>query len=232
MLGVKAGDTVQLKKGDDIVDVKISIIVENYVRHYLYLAPDLYEELFGGAPDYNQLLMKYQDTSSNYETALGERIMTYDGVAAISFTSDLIDQIDNMLRSLDIVIVVLIVSAGLLAFVVLYNLNNINITERQRELATLKVLGFFDGEVASYVYRENMVLTLFGIIAGMGIGTFLHHYVIQTVEVDLMMFGRNVFPRSYGWSALITLAFALFVNFMMFYRLRKIDMIESLKSVE
>ena len=232
MLGVKAGDTVQLKKGDDIVDVKISIIVENYVRHYLYLAPDLYEELFGGAPDYNQLLMKYQDTSSNYETALGEKIMTYDGVAAISFTSDLIDQIDNMLRSLDIVIVVLIVSAGLLAFVVLYNLNNINITERQRELATLKVLGFFDGEVASYVYRENMVLTLFGVIAGMGIGTFLHHCVIQTVEVDLMMFGRNVFPRSYGWSALITLAFALFVNFMMFYRLRKIDMIESLKSVE
>lgn len=232
MLGVKAGDTVQLKKGDDIVDVKISIIVENYVRHYLYLAPDLYEELFGGAPDYNQLLMKYQDMSGNYETALGEKIMTYDGIAAISFTSDLIDQIDNMLRSLDIVIVVLIVSAGLLAFVVLYNLNNINITERQRELATLKVLGFFDGEVASYVYRENMVLTLFGVIAGMGIGTFLHHCVIQTVEVDLMMFGRNVFPRSYGWSALITLAFALFVNFMMFYRLRKIDMIESLKSVE
>lgn len=232
MLGVKAGDTVQLKKGDDIVDVKISLIVENYVRHYLYLAPDLYEELFGGAPDYNQLLMKYQDMSGNYETALGEKIMTYDGVAAISFTSDLIDQIDNMLRSLDIVIVVLIVSAGLLAFVVLYNLNNINITERQRELATLKVLGFFDGEVASYVYRENMVLTLFGVIAGMGIGTFLHHCVIQTVEVDMMMFGRNVFPRSYGWSALITLAFALFVNFMMFYRLRKIDMIESLKSVE
>ena len=232
MLGVKAGDTVQLKKGDDIVDVKISIIVEHYVSHFLYLATDLYEELFGGAPDYNQLLMKYQDMSGNYETALGEKIMTYDGVAAISFTSDLIDQIDNMLRSLDIVIVVLIVSAGLLAFVVLYNLHNINITERQRELATLKVLGFFDGEVASYVYRENMVLTLFGVIAGMGIGTFLHHCVIQTVEVDMMMFGRNVFPRSYGWSALITLAFALFVNFMMFYRLRKIDMIESLKSVE
>ncbi len=176
--------------------------------------------------------MKYQDTSSNYETALGEKIMTYDGVAAISFTSDLIHQIDNMLRSLDIVIVVLMVSAGLLAFVVLYNLNNINITERQRELATLKVLGFFDGEVASYVYRENMVLTLFGVIAGMGIGTFLHHCVIQTVEVDMMMFGRNVFPRSYGWSALITLAYALFVNFMMFYRLRKIDMIESLKERE
>ena len=225
MLGVEAGDTIRLKKGDDMVDVKISIVVENYVRHYLYLAPELYQELFGETPDYNQLLMKYQDTSSAYETALGEKIMTYDSVAAISFTSDLIEQIDNML-------VVLIVSAGLLAFVVLYNLNNINITERQRELATLKVLGFYDGEVASYVYRENMVLTLFGIVAGMGIGTFLHQYVIRTVEVDMMMFGRNVFPRSYLWSALITLAFALFVNVMMFYRLRKIDMIESLKSVE
>lgn len=232
MLGVKVGDTVELKKGDTIVKVKISVIVENYVRHYLYLTTETYESLFHETPNYNQLLLRYQDTSKDYEDALGEKIMKYDSVAAISFTSDLIGQIDDMLRSLDIVIVVLIVSAGLLAFVVLYNLNNINITERQRELATLKVLGFYDGEVASYVYRENIVLTLFGIIAGMGIGNFLHHYVIQTVEVDMMMFGRNVFFRSYFYSGLITLAFALFVNGMMFYRLRKIDMIESLKSVE
>lgn len=232
MLGVKVGDTVELKKGDTIVKVKISVIVENYVRHYLYLTTETYESLFHETPNYNQLLLRYQDTSKDYEDALGEKIMKYDSVAAISFTSDLIGQIDDMLRSLDIVIVVLIVSAGLLAFVVLYNLNNINITERQRELATLKVLGFYDGEVASYVYRENIVLTLFGIIAGMGIGNFLHHYVIQTVEVDMMMFGRNVFFRSYFYSGFITLAFALFVNGMMFYRLRKIDMIESLKSVE
>lgn len=232
MLGVKVGDTVELKKGDTIVKVKISVIVENYVRHYLYLTTETYESLFHETLNYNQLLLRYQDTSKDYEDALGEKIMKYDSVAAISFTSDLIGQIDDMLRSLDIVIVVLIVSAGLLAFVVLYNLNNINITERQRELATLKVLGFYDGEVASYVYRENIVLTLFGIIAGMGIGNFLHHYVIQTVEVDMMMFGRNVFFRSYFYSGLITLAFALFVNGMMFYRLRKIDMIESLKSVE
>lgn len=232
MLGVKVGDTVNLKKGDTMVEVRISIIVENYVRHYLYLTTETYKKLFHETPDYNQLLLKYQDTSKAYEDALGEKIMKYDSVAAISFTSDLISQIDDMLRSLDIVIVVLIVSAGLLAFVVLYNLNNINITERQRELATLKVLGFYDGEVASYVYRENIVLTLFGIIAGMGIGNFLHYYVIQTVEVDMMMFGRNVFFRSYLYSGLITLVFALFVNGMMFYRLKKIDMIESLKSVE
>ena len=115
---------------------------------------------------------------------------------------------------------------------VLYNLNNINRTERQRELATLTVLGFYDGEVASYVYRENMVLTVFGILAGVGIGAFLHRNVIQTVEVDMMMFGRNIFFRSFLYSGLITLAFALFVNGMMYYRLKKIDMIESLKSVE
>ena len=174
--------------------------MENYVRHYLYLTTETYESLFHETPNYNQLLLRYQDTSKDYEDALGEKIMKYDSVAAISFTSDLIGQIDDMLRSLDIVIVVLIVSAGLLAFVVLYNLNNINITERQRELATLNVLGFLDGEVAAYVHLDNIVLSQFGIIAGMGIGNFLHHYVIQTVEVDMMMFGRNVFFRSYFFS--------------------------------
>ena len=162
----------------------------------------------------------------------GAAFMQADGISAVNVNRDMLSRVSGMMKSMNYIIFVIIACAATLAFIVLYNLNNINITERQRELATLKVLGFFDGEVASYVYRENMVLTLFGVIAGMGIGTFLHHCVIQTVEVDMMMFGRNVFPRSYGWSALITLAFALFVNFMMFYRLRKIDMIESLKSVE
>ena len=181
----------------------------------------------------NSLLCKLpEDLTAQEEERLGTDLLQCRDVVSAQFTDTLSESFHNSITSINSIIVVLIVSAGLLAFVVLYNLNNINITERQRELATLKVLGFFDGEVASYVYRENMVLTLFGVIAGMGIGTFLHHCVIQTVEVDLMMFGRNVFPRSYGWSALITLAFALFVNFMMFYRLRKIDMIESLKSVE
>ena len=145
---------------------------------------------------------------------------------------DLEAEIDDMLQALNIVIVVLIVSAGLLAFVVLYNLNNINITERKRELATLKVLGFYDMEVAEYVYRENVILTILGILAGAGIGLALHQYIIHTVEVDMMMFGRTVFPRSYLFSGLLTLVFSLFVNYMMYYRLKKIDMIESLKSVE
>ena len=232
LLGLKVGDMVQMKKGDQIVEVEITEIVENYVRHFIYMTTDTYQTLFGEPAEYNQLLLRYEDTSDSYEDGLGQTIMEHPEIAAISFTSDLISEIDNMLRSLNIVIVVLIVSAGLLAFVVLYNLNNINITERQRELATLKVLGFYDGEVASYVYRENMVLTVFGILAGVGIGAFLHRNVIQTVEVDMMMFGRNIFLRSFLYSGLITLAFALFVNGMMYYRLKKIDMIESLKSVE
>ena len=158
--------------------------------------------------------------------------MEQSGVVGVTFISDLEAEIDDMLQALNIVIVVLIISAGLLAFVVLYNLNNINITERKRELATLKVLGFYDMEVAEYVYRENVILTVLGVLAGMVFGLVLHQYIIQTVEVDMMMFGRTVSPRSYLFSALLTLVFSMFVNYMMYYRLKKIDMIESLKSVE
>ncbi len=176
--------------------------------------------------------MKYQDTSSNYETALGEKIMTYDGVAAISFTSDLINQIDNMLRSLDIVIVVadrIGGPAGVCGAVQPEQHQHHRTTERAGNAESARLLRRRGGIVrvpgkhgADTVRRYR----------GHGNWNVFHHCVIQTVEVDMMMFGRNVFPRSYGWSALITLAFALFVNFMMFYRLRKIDMIESLKSVE
>jgi putative ABC transport system permease protein len=137
-----------------------------------------------------------------------------------------------MLTTLDLVIVVLIVSAGMLAFVVLYNLNNINITERQRELATLKVLGFYDLEVSSYVYRENIVLTLIGIVAGCFLGIALHRYIITTVEVDAVMFGRNIRPISFVYCALFTCAFSILVNLFMHRKLKKIDMVESLKSVE
>jgi len=127
---------------------------------------------------------------------------------------------------------VLVISAGMLAFVVLYNLNSINITERRREMATLKVLGFYDNEVSAYVYRENMILTVIGGVAGMLLGNILHRFVIVTVEVDSTMFGRNIDTASYGYSFLITLAFSVLVNLVMYFKLRKIDMVESLKSVE
>lgn len=233
MLGVSVGDTIKVgEENKEGREVTISIIIENYVEHYIFMAPSLYESVWQETPDYNQILMKYEDTSDRYEENLGQMMIEQDGVVGVTFVSDLEAEIDDMLQALNIVIVVLIVSAGLLAFVVLYNLNNINITERKRELATLKVLGFYDMEVAEYVYRENVILTIFGILAGAGIGLALHQYIIHTVEVDMMMFGRTVFPRSYLFSGLLTLVFSLFVNYMMYYRLKKIDMIESLKSVE
>lgn len=233
MLGVAEGDTILVgEENEQGVEVRISIVIENYVEHYIFMSPGLYEEVFGEEPEYNQILMKYEDISDAYEEALGRKMMEQESVVGVTFISDLEAEIDDMLKALNIVIIVLIVSAGLLAYVVLYNLNNINITERKRELATLKVLGFYDMEVAEYVYRENVLLTLFGILAGAGIGKILHLYIIQTVEVDMMMFGRSVFPRSYLFSALLTLVFSLVVNYIMYYRLKKIDMIESLKSVE
>lgn len=233
MLGVSVGDTIKVgEENKEGREVTISIIIENYVEHYIFMAPFLYESVWQETPDYNQILMKYEDTSDRYEENLGQMMIEQDGVVGVTFVSDLEAEIDDMLQALNIVIVVLIVSAGLLAFVVLYNLNNINITERKRELATLKVLGFYDMEVAEYVYRENVILTILGILAGAGIGLALHQYIIHTVEVDMMMFGRTVFPRSYLFSGLLTLVFSLFVNYMMYYRLKKIDMIESLKSVE
>ena len=162
----------------------------------------------------------------------GEKILSKDQVLTISYLLDIRDQLDDMLASLNLVIIVLIVSAGMLAFVVLYNLNNINITERQRELATLKVLGFYDGEVSQYVFRENILLSFIGILAGAVFGILLHRYVITTVEVDAVMFGRNIKPISFVYSGLITFGFSMFVNMVMHFKLKKIDMVESLKSVE
>ena len=158
--------------------------------------------------------------------------MARDEVLSVTYMHDIEKQLDDMLGSLNLVIVVLIISAGMLAFVVLYNLNTINITERQRELATLKVLGFYDLEVAEYVYRENILLTFIGAGVGVILGKVLHIFVIETVEVDAAMFGRVINMPSYLYSLAFTIAFSMIVNFVMFYKLRKIDMVESLKSIE
>ena len=172
-----------------------------------------------------------EDAGSDLET-LGNEILKYPAALSISYTSSTAGQVERMLGSLGAVIWVLIISAGMLAFVVLYNLNNINITERQRELATLKVLGFYDGEVSQYVFRENVLLSFIGILAGAVFGIFLHRYVITTVEVDAVMFGRNIKTPSFIYSGIITFGFSMFVNMVMHFKLKKIDMVESLKSVE
>ena len=231
-LDVSSGDTIYLGADGEEKEVTITDVCENYMQHYVYMSPELYQELYGEEPEYNSILFDLKDASAQELSQAGEELLKYDGVMNVTYTNSIEDQLNTMLQSLDLVIVVLIVSAGLLAFVVLYNLNNINITERRRELATLKVLGFYDTEVSSYVYRENIMLTIFSIAVGIVLGALLHRFVITTVEVDVVMFGRIVNWQSYLYSALFTTAFSLFVNWVMYYKLKKIDMVESLKSVE
>ncbi len=163
---------------------------------------------------------------------LPEELLQMEPVSSVLMVTELESDVDDMMQSLDDVIWVLIVSAGLLAFVVLFNLNNINITERKRELATIKVLGFFNLELAGYVYRENLILMLFGIVVGVVMGVPLHQYIIRTCEIDSMMFHRDVSPASFALSAALTVVFSLLVNAGMFFNFKKIDMVESLKSVE
>ncbi|MBU5447751.1 FtsX-like permease family protein [Blautia sp. MSJ-36] len=232
LMGVKAGDEITLEKDNRKYKVKITAVTENYMGHYVYMTPSCYEKTFGEKPEYSSTVytMK-EDAGSDLET-IGNEVLKYPAALSISYTSSTAGQVERMLGSLGAVIWVLIISAGMLAFVVLYNLNNINITERQRELATLKVLGFYDGEVSQYVFRENILLSIIGILVGAVFGIFLHRYVITTVEVDAVMFGRNIKIPSFIYSGIITFGFSMFVNMVMHFKLKKIDMVESLKSVE
>ena len=153
-------------------------------------------------------------------------------VAGTQYTTELSRSFNDTISSINFIVVVLIVSAGLLAFIVLYNLTNINIAERQNEIATIKVLGFYDREVSAYVYRETILLTLIGTAVGLVLGIFLHQFVIRTAEIDMVMFGRSIYPLSYVWSALLTILFGVFVNLVMYRKLKKVDMVESLKAPE
>lgn len=233
LLDVAEGDSVYIDTGDmHYVPVKISHIVENYFFHYIYLSPALYERVYGEAADYTEIFMKNKTDSEAFEEDFSGRYLEKDNVSGVTFIRSTSDRIREMIGSMDVIIYVIIISAGLLAFVVLYNLNNINISERRRELATLKVLGFYDLEVSKYVFRENVLLTFFGSIFGIFLGIILHRYVILTAEIDMMMFGRNIYFKSYIYSILLTFAFSMIVNIVTHWKLKKIDMIESLKSVE
>ena len=234
LLNAKAGDTIEIKDEENgNKKVKIAHICENYMGHYIFFTPSYYEKVYGENSEYNSIFFAGQkgDTQEDYNK-IGEDILTQDGALSVSYMRDIEKQLDDMLKSLNLVIVVLIISAGMLAFVVLYNLNTVNITERQRELATLKVLGFYDLEVAEHVYRENVLLTFIGAAVGVVLGKFLHAFIIDTVEVDTAMFGRNINFSSYVYSLLFTILFSLFVNGIMYFKLKKIDMVESLKSIE
>ena len=232
-LEVQAGDMITIRdeeKGD--LKVKIKAVCENYMGHYLYMTADAYEAVYNEKPEYNAVFYKTVSGTTKEAQSVGEDILQLPGALSVSYTTDLKQHVDDMLGALDIVIVVLTISAGMLAFVVLYNLNNINITERKRELATLKVLGFYPNEVSAYVYRENIVLTVLGALFGVALGKILHRFIIVTVEIDTVMFGRNIDMSSFVYSFLLTVAFSMIVNGAMYFKLKKINMVESLKSVE
>ncbi len=233
LLDVKAGDTIYLKESEAKKHaLKVTAVAEHYLFHYVYMTPGLYRETFGKDPVYNRMYLNYTKEGVEREQDLSRELLRFEAASSVQLTSGMSRTIRSMLRSLDLVVIVLIVSAGLLAYVVLYNLNSINIAERRRELATLKVLGFYDGEVAMYVYRENVILTFLGTAAGIFLGIWLHQYLIRTVEIDSMFFGRSIYTMSYVYASVLTILFALIVNASMFSQLKKIDMVESLKSVE
>ena len=232
-LGVSAGDMITIKEdetAEPVGDVRVAGVVENYLSSYIYMTPNIYKALYGETASLNAALIKVDPSADT--NAVAEDLLDINGVTSVSMNATTQAQVNSMLGNLNVIIAVMILAAGLLAFIVLYNLNNINITERRRELATLKVLGFYPGELAAYVDRENVILTLFGTVLGMGLGFVLHWFVMQTVETETVMFGAEMRFTSYLFAILLTIVFAVLVNALMYFRMKKIDMIESLKSVE
>ena len=231
LLDLKTGETITIKlSGHEEKEFKIGGVSKNYALHYIYITPDDFESVYGEKPVYNLSFIDLKkDTDEN---SFKEQLISNDEFYGISFKNDSSRGFLNSVDSLDAIVILLIVCAGGLAFVVLYNLANINITERVREIATIKVLGFYDGETSAYIYRENLISTLVGIIVGLVAGKILHYFVVITSEVDLVLFNRQLVWWAYVLGALLTLAFAFIVNLVLHFKLKKIDMVESLKSVE
>lgn len=230
--GLSAGDEFTFTCGGEEITAKVSAVTENYTLHFVYMTENLYEKLCGAKPSYNTYFTIMKDTGDEAQKEMGERLMSLDGVQALSFVKDNRESFGNTVKNLNYVVILIIVSAAMLAFVVLYNLTNINITERIREIATIKVLGFYDNEVSAYVFRENILLTLIGDAIGLGAGVWLHRFVIQVAQTDSVMFGRTLPLWCFAAAFVLTLIFALLVDFIMHFRLKKVSMVESLKSVE
>lgn len=234
LLNVKVGDEITITDSDDKeVRVKISGITEHYISHYVYMTDKLYEKLYNEIPNTNVIFAKYSEKiDEEAESKLSKELLVNSKIASITLTSYLITIMDETLSAMNFVVYVLIVSAGLLAFIVLFNLSNINISERIRELATIKVLGFYDKEVYDYVTREIVLLTIIGIIFGLVFGFILNSFILGTCEIGILRFKKTVLPQSYLFASIITIIFTAVINFITYFSLRKIDMIESLKSVE
>ena len=233
LLDIEEGDTIKLEGIDDTTkEVKVSNITENYISHYVYMSKDLYDSLYEEEYKPNVLLVKDNNLTKEQEEEISSKLLDGGKVSGVSLNETIMTTLDETLSSLNYVVVILIISAGLLAFVVLYNLSNVNISERIRELATIKVLGFYDKEVYNYISRETVLLTIIGIALGLVAGYFLNYYIIRTCEINMLRFAKVINPLSYLYAILITVAFTLIVNVITYFALKKIDMISSLKSVE
>ena len=233
MLDVGVGDTITLVDGDNRrAEVTITDLTENYVFHYVYITEECYESLFGQTSEINSLMVTYTEDTEGNSDAVAEQLIPLSGVSSVSRIESTKNTFIEGMKGVDYAVVVITVSAAALAFVVLFNLTNINITERMRELATLKVLGFYTGELNAYIYRENIFLTIFGILLGLVLGKFLHQWLIITVEIDMVMFGRDAGVMSYVYAAVLTALFSFLVNVISRKKLKKIDMVESLKTVD
>ena len=234
LLEIKKGDIILLENSDGIrKEVQVSNITENYIMHYIYMSPELYNEVFNTRIESNVILAKTVNMTEEEETKLGKVLLNdSENISGVSFTSASHNMFETVMENMQIVVWILIISAGLLALVVLYNLLNANISERIRELATIKVLGFYDREVYSYIARETIILTIIGMIIGLLGGYSLTMYILKTCELDITMFNPEVKLLSYIFGILITIFFAVIVNIVTYFSLKKIDMIESLKSVE
>ena len=226
LLEVEENDILKFS-GTDTYKEKVAHITENYLFHYIYLPKSSYKQ-----DEYNTVLIKTKNMTEKEEKELANELKEIPGVSSITFTSSTRHVFDDTMDSFAYVSLILIVSAGALAFVVLYNLSSVNISERRRELATIKVLGFYDKEVYQYINRENTILTLIGILLGLGTGNILTMYIIKTCEIDMLMFDTTIAWPSYLYAILITMSFAILVNIILYFSLKKIDMIESLKSIE
>lgn len=232
-LNVKTGDNVLIHDEDNKqTTVKVSGVMEMYINNYIFMTSEYYSQVFGYTPDNNRILGILTSDGDDIQSVIGDRYLTDNNVKSLTFVKANITRFENMIQSLDLVTWVLIISAGMLAFVVLYNLTNVNISERIREIATIKVLGFYDREVGEYVYRENIILTLIGGVFGLLLGMALHAYIMTTIELDGVMFGTKINISSFLISYGITILFSLLINIFMYPSLKKIPMVESLKSVE
>jgi putative ABC transport system permease protein len=232
IINKKAGDTMEITLNDKVIEAKVAAVTEHYIQHYIYMSPAYYEKLTGSDITFNSFFGLLNNISEADENNTSTTLKSISTINSVGFKNNVHVDYNKSINSINTVVLVLIVSAGVLAFVVIYNLTNINISERRRELATIKLLGFYDHELAAYIYRENMILTVIGSLSGILMGILLNKFVLYAAETNVIKFLQKISPIYFLYSVLLTIMFSVIVNLAMYKRFDKIDMIESLKSAE